>query len=616
MKPFWKTQAAVCLAVAILTFNCMPAMYAQTTTPGSDPGVQAPPPVPSSFVTCFSSSIPQPDRGIDSGQFGVNPNGLPSTSALFPVPLQGMFTTANGQNGLNQLDLFCAAAGRFQEIDSVSGVLNPAPTGNCTPVDLNYSGSSGTIPCVESGSGLGPRFNGNSCIMCHFTPTYLGAGAQNTSATLNAEATAVANVFVTNSGGVGNQDGGTNSLAAFQNFGSSGVTLIGPNTPNREVRFIENLNTGQNDFNVHQLFTITGRVDATNAININPGIGTGSNNLTTCAEGQPNFSANLSATNPNVNSGTLNTGNVIFRIPITTLGDGLVELIDDEQLELNLAANQIDNVTGTFNRSGNDATITRFGWKAQNKSLLMFSGEAYNVEVGVSNDLFPNERRIDDDLLDESLTTIEDCQFNPLPDDTINFFSSSSNSGTAVEGNLASQISSDITNFAIAMRLSEPPIRNTSGNTGFSASDLSTGEQAFITVGCTHCHTDVNGNGSTNHMVTIGTSSVPVGQGDQAVNAFSDFAIHTLSDAPGTNSYNVPCINDQITQGSATGGIFRSAPLWGLSTRKFLLHDGSETDLVRVIKRHACTGSEANTVVGNFFTSANQTQLLEFLRTL
>ena len=50
------------------------------------------------------------------------------------------------------------------------------------------------------------------------------------------------------------------------------------------------------------------------------------------------------------------------------------------------------NLGGNVNRSANDGTITRFGWKAQNKSLLMFAGEAYNVEMGISNELFPQER--------------------------------------------------------------------------------------------------------------------------------------------------------------------------------------------------------------------------------
>ena len=58
------------------------------------------------------------------------------------------------------------------------------------------------------------------------------------------------------------------------------------------------------------------------------------------------------------------------------------------------------------NRNGNDGTITRFGWKAQNKSLLLFSGEAYNVEMGITNELFQNER-------DETPS----CQFATVPND-------------------------------------------------------------------------------------------------------------------------------------------------------------------------------------------------------
>ena len=62
-----------------------------------------------------------------------------------------------------------------------------------------------------------------------------------------------------------------------------------------------------------------------------------------------------------------------------------------------------------MNRSANDGTVTRFGWKAQNKSLIIFAGEAYNVEQGVTNDIFPQER--------ESAT---DCRYNATPEDHIN----------------------------------------------------------------------------------------------------------------------------------------------------------------------------------------------------
>ena len=50
-------------------------------------------------------------------------------------------------------------------------------------------------------------------------------------------------------------------------------------------------------------------------------------------------------------------------------------------------ANNLNNnfgIAGAFNHNGNDGTISRFGWKAQNKSLHIFAGEAYNVEMGVT----------------------------------------------------------------------------------------------------------------------------------------------------------------------------------------------------------------------------------------
>ena len=44
------------------------------------------------------------------------------------------------------------------------------------------------------------------------------------------------------------------------------------------------------------------------------------------------------------------------------------------------------------------APIRRFGWKAQNKSLLIFSGEAYNVEMGITNELFPHRAGDEDEV--------------------------------------------------------------------------------------------------------------------------------------------------------------------------------------------------------------------------
>jgi hypothetical protein len=118
--------------------------------------------------------------------------------------------------------------------------------------------------------------------------------------------------------------------------------ILSLNGPVREVRFINNPD-GTPDGGVHDLFTIAGRVDA-------PG----------STLPQPNFVQALA------------NHNAIFRIPTPTFGLGLVENTPDATLQANLASTAFDRaqmgIAGRFNRSGNDGTITRFGWKAQNKS--------------------------------------------------------------------------------------------------------------------------------------------------------------------------------------------------------------------------------------------------------
>jgi CxxC motif-containing protein (DUF1111 family) len=81
---------------------------------------------------------------------------------------------------------------------------------------------------------------------------------------------------------------------------------------------------------------------------------------------------------------------------------------------------------------------------------------------------------------------------------------------------------------------------------------------------------------------------------------------------------------DGITQGVAEGDEFRTAPLWGLGQRIFLMHDGRTTDLVEAIEMHASVGkdrlppSEANAVIARFRTLGEEKKqdLLNFLRSL
>jgi CxxC motif-containing protein (DUF1111 family) len=273
---------------------------------------------------------------------------------------------------------------------------------------------------------------------------------------------------------------------------------------------------------------------------------------------------------------------------------GLVENTPDAVLRANLTATRDARyrlgIGGRFNTSGNDGTITRFGWKAQNKSLLVFAGEAYNVEQGVTNEAFPDER-----------AGVDGCVFNPLPEDA---------SGIKNEGGESPL--SDTVNFAVFMRLTAAPAPAPE-----TASTLK-GSSLFNTIGCALCHSP---------SLTAGPSVFSNNTDQVTYHPFSDFALHHMGSV----------LADGINQGAAGPDEFRSAPLWGIGQRLFFLHDGRTSDLLQAIEAHAdCggknsdrhdnhdrfqyshCGSEANGVLRNF-NNLNPTQvqdILNFLRSL
>ena len=401
--------------------------------------------------------------------------------------------------------------------------------------------------------GLGPAFNGNSCLLCHSQPVIGGS-----SPTPNPQR------------GIANLDGATNQIPTF----------LTTNAPALEVRFLKNAD-GTTDGGVHDLFTITGRSDAAAGCNLK----------------QPDFATQLQ------------NGNVAFRIPIPTFGEGFVENASEDILKANLAAlasiKTAAGIKGRFNTSGNDGTITKFGWKAQNKSMLMFSGEASNVEMGITNELFTNER------------SNSGCANNFTPEDNTHVIIP----GGGDAGDDASEISSLIENFTIFMRLNAPAqpcdfftSQNSCQPLGASALR---GQALFGTIvpsvsggtpntgiGCVLCHTD--------SLHTAKSNLAPLNQVE--FHPFSDFALHHMG----------PGLADGISQGQAQGDEFRTAPLWGVGQRIFFLHNGSTSDIVAAIEAHAgnCAPgqvcSEATQVINTFntLTSQQQADLVNFLRSL
>ncbi len=275
-----------------------------------------------------------------------------------------------------------------------------------------------------------------------------------------------------------------------------------------------------------------------------------------------------------------------FRIPTPLFGLGLVEFTSDATLRASLEGTAAQRaalgIGGRFNYNGNNQTITRFGWKAQNQSLLMFAGEAYNVEQGVSNKLFNNERF----ALHEDPATIANSTFNPACEDNTSIMSGGAATGTA------SDMSSNTVNFAAFGRLLAPPAPVTVTPSQVSGSHL------FTQVGCQYCHS-----------VSLTTSkSYFSALSNVTYHPYSDFAIHHMGSR----------LADGITQGVAGPDEFRTAPLWGSGQRAFFLHDGRADSMVQAIQAHAGSGSEANAVLSRFsrLGPGEQQDLVNFLRSL
>ena len=384
--------------------------------------------------------------------------------------------------------------------------------------------------------GLGPRFNSNSCNSCHSQPGVGGSAP-------------FSNAFFQ----IFDLNGAFNEMPFFE-------TQSGP-TMNARFPAVQSGNSYTIPAGFTQeLFTITGRSDA------------GS-----CDLQQPDF------------SGAQSANNIINRIPLPMFGDGLLEIIPETQILSNqtaqCAATNME-ICGTANLAP-DGTISRFGWKAQERSALIFSAAAYNIEEGVSDAAFPNE-------LDESQQA---CLLNAVPEDRFNFINPSPH-----------RFPGDPERQALFIRFLAPPTPAKPTSTTIA------GQNQFNAIGCNICHSSPSPTQFTTSPAAVAAL------GSQKVNLFSDLLVHHMGN----------CLADGVIQGAAQGDMFRTAPLWGVGQRIFFLHDGRTTDIVQAIEDHSdqwCTGgigmngyasSEANSVVAAFnaLTTIQQQDLVDFLRSL
>ena len=262
---------------------------------------------------------------------------------------------------------------------------------------------------------------------------------------------------------------------------------------------------------------------------------------------------------------------VAKRLSTPLFGLGLVEAIPDATILRGVRTTPVDGVLGKASLVVDAAThrtlVGRFGWKAQQATLLSFAGDAYLNEMGITNRLFPTENAPNGNLtLLKSLDTVAD------PEDHVD-----ATSGKA-----------DIDRAADFMRLlSPPPPLPITASTTFGA-------KLFLDVGCTSCHTPV--------MFT-GTSTIAAFN-SKAVMLYSDLLLHDMGP-----------LGDGIVQGNALARDMKTPPLWGLRARGTFLHDGRATTIDGAIKAHAGEGQVSKDRYLRL-TPDQQALLVEFLKSI
>lgn len=270
---------------------------------------------------------------------------------------------------------------------------------------------------------------------------------------------------------------------------------------------------------------------------------------------------------------------VIQRVVNGMLGYGLVEAIDDADL----AANEDPGAPGVSGRvhwvnlleDPMEVRAGRFGWKAQLGTVLDFSADAAQNEMGLSNRVLP----FDLDPNGVNPPELVDCDDIPDPED-----------GPDGDGRHFIDRVDDFQRF-----LAPPPQTPRSGMSG---------EAVFNTIGCVQCHV--------RDFTTPDDPALEAALRDRAIKPYGNFLLHDMGIG-----------GDQFPQGNATESEMRTPPLWGVRFRPVVWHDGSiggtfEDRMLGAIAAHDEFGSEGAASAQAFaaLSSVEKDQLVAFLDSL
>jgi CxxC motif-containing protein (DUF1111 family) len=210
----------------------------------------------------------------------------------------------------------------------------------------------------------------------------------------------------------------------------------------------------------------------------------------------------------------------------------------------------------------------RFGRKARNISLLMQAANALHDDIGVTSDYLP----------------VKD--YNPEV------------GGPAGDDMLDPDVNEDFVNdIVFYLRTLRPPTR-----TNPDDPEVMRGELVFAEIGCVSCHIPT---------LETGPSTIAV-LANQTIHPYTDLLLHDMGDE----------LADGVPDALASGGQWRTTPLWGLGNisaqlggQEFYLHDGRARSVEEAVNAH---GGEALSRKQAFFgiSSEARASVVAFLHSL
>ena len=260
------------------------------------------------------------------------------------------------------------------------------------------------------------------------------------------------------------------------------------------------------------------------------------------------------------------------RIAQPMIGLGLLEAISESDI-LAKENPQGVGISGRANKVWDNkqqkTVLGRFGWKAGQPSLRQQNASAFAGDMGITSALF---------LADDCMQS-QGCERFP-------------NGG---ELEVSEDILDSVTFYSQHLAV---PLRR-----GLDKPDVQAGEQLFLALGCSGCHTP---------SYTTGTHASPA-LNQQKIYPYTDLLLHDLGEG----------LADNRPEFLANGQEWRTQPLWGLgyaaevagSEDAFYLHDGRARTLLEAILWHGGEAEPAKQAV--MAASKNErAQLIAFLESL